>query len=138
MITFTAYGTPIPKGSTKAFFRQGMRFPVVTNDNKRTKPWADTVKCAALDAIGSSNILFPDGPVRIDILFKLPRPKSLSKNVVHHVKKPDVDKLTRAIFDSLTGVIWTDDSQVVDQHSLKTYAADGEMPGAHITIQRKE
>ena len=136
MIQFTAYGVPAPKGSTKAFMRPGMKYPVVTADCKRTKPWAETVKGAAIDAVNGNHIPFPDEAVRIEILFKLPRPKTLPRRVVDHLKKPDVDKLTRAVFDALKGVVWSDDSQVVSQRSDKVYVRGSEMPCAIVRIDK--
>jgi Holliday junction resolvase RusA-like endonuclease len=44
---------------------------------------------------------------------------------------PDLDKLVRAILDSLTGVVWRDDAQVVDIVARKVYA---ETPGVDIAI----
>lgn len=124
MISFTAYGIPAPKGSTKAFFRPGMRFPVVTEDNEYTRPWAAIVKDAALQAAGGpgSAINFQSGfPVLLTVTFHMPRPKSLPKKILFHTKKPDLDKLTRAIKDALTGIVWVDDSQVVILKAEKHY-----------------
>jgi crossover junction endodeoxyribonuclease RusA len=134
MISFTAYGIPAPKGSTKAFMRPGMRFPVVTEDNKHTRPWAAIVKDAARQAIEQNHISFPSGPVSLRVRFYMPRPKSLPKRVTEHTKKPDLDKLVRAVKDSLTGVIWNDDAQVVGLAAYKLYVDDGGMPRAHIDV----
>lgn len=46
----------------------------------------------------------------------------------HHLKKPDVDKLQRAVLDALTGYIWKDDCMVVEVVARKAYsgsAAEG-------------
>lgn len=37
------------------------------------------------------------------------------------ITKPDSTKLVRAVEDALTGVLWGDDAQVVDQHVFKRY-----------------
>jgi crossover junction endodeoxyribonuclease RusA len=133
-ISFVAIGTPVPKGSMKAFMRPGMRFPIVTNDNDKTRPWASAVQNAAIVATKyATEVLFKSGPVSVDVDFYLPRPKSLPNKVTAHCKKPDVDKLLRAILDALKGVIWTDDSQVVDIHGTKHYATI-DMPRAEIHV----
>jgi crossover junction endodeoxyribonuclease RusA len=75
------------------------------------------------------------GPVRLLVAFYLPRPKSLPKKVLHHVKKPDLDKLVRSVKDGLTRVAWKDDSQVVDVKAIKRYAELGTTPHAVITVQ---
>lgn len=139
MISFTAYGIPAPKGSMKAFFRHGMRFPVVTEDNRHTRPWAAIVTDAAIDACDRnstiSGIRFPSGiPIILDVRFYLPRPQSLPRRVWAHCKKPDLDKLTRAVGDALKGVVWHDDSQVVRINASKGYVLNVERPRAEITV----
>lgn len=39
-----------------------------------------------------------------------------------------------AVLDSLTGVVWMDDSQVVDMYGTKRFAELDEQPGAHIKV----
>lgn len=141
MISFTAIGVPAPKGSTKAFYRPGMKFPVVTEDNKHTRPWASDVKTAAMLTMRSAGIFsipYPTEALQIRILFYMPRPKSLPKRVLYHTKKPDLDKLVRAVKDALTGVMWTDDSQVMEISARKVYANEGDHPGARITVGKVE
>lgn len=136
-ISFTAYGTPAPKGSTRAFVPKGWKRAIVTEDNKHTRPWAAIVQDAAIMAGGGAGtaIEFQKGsPVRLEIRFIMPRPKSLPKRVRRHVKKPDLDKLVRAVKDALTGVTWVDDSQVVQVEAEKQYAINGEMPRAEISV----
>jgi hypothetical protein len=137
-IRFTAYGIPAPKGSTKAFYRPGMRFPVVTDDNKHTRPWAVVVKDAAMQVCGGpgSPIVFQHDPVKLIATFHMPRPKSLPKKVRHHIKKPDLDKLLRNVKDSLTGIVWVDDSQVVIVVASKSYVENGYMPRVEILVDK--
>lgn len=137
MIFFTAYGTPAPKGSMKAFMPKGARFPIVTHDNSKTKPWTEAVKWAAINALGSSReIPFKDGPVSIHVAFYFAKPVSLPKKVRHHTKRPDVDKLLRCCLDALKGIVWTDDSQVNEIRATKQYTED--MPRAEIMVTSAE
>src|SRR5439155_21075240 len=67
-----------------------------------------------------------EGPVGIELHFGIPKPKSAPKR--RHVwpdKRPDLDKLTRAVLDALTYVVFAVDSQVVDIAALKDYGAPG-------------
>lgn len=132
-IEFTVLGVPIPKGSTKAFMRPGMRFPVVTNDNAKTKPWATTVTTMAQQHAPPGGPWH--GPVALMVWFTLPRPKSLPKKTVHHVKKPDLDKLVRNIKDALKGVIYRDDAQVVHVEARKSYENPMVPPGVRVRLQ---
>jgi Holliday junction resolvase RusA-like endonuclease len=63
--------------------------------------------------------------------FYVRRPKGLPKRWVHAIKKPDLDKLLRAIGDGLTGVVWRDDSQVISISATKHYGLD---PRVEVTI----
>lgn len=132
-ITFQVRGIPQPKGSTKAFMRPGMKYPVVTNDNLKTKPWAEGVRLVAQQHAPS---LPWDGAVELSVYFFLVRPKSLPKKALHHIKKPDLDKLLRAVKDALKGVIYLDDSQVMEVQAKKTYATNTMAPGVMVVARR--
>ena len=126
-LSFTVYGVPIPKGSTKAFLPKGWTRPIVTNDNAKTKPWQESVVSAAIDAIGSLPLgesATVDGePVVLELAFFLPRPASAPKRVTRQVKKPDLDKLVRCVKDGLTRAgVYRDDSQVVRVVATKEFA----------------
>jgi crossover junction endodeoxyribonuclease RusA len=133
MIAFRVDGIPAPKGSTKAFVVRGRA--VTTEDNARTRPWAALVRDAARESAGTT-IAFPRGvPVRLTAIFDMPRPVSLPKRVIAATKKPDLDKLARAIKDAMTGVVWQDDSQVVALLVSKRYALPGERPGVDVEVE---
>jgi crossover junction endodeoxyribonuclease RusA len=130
MITFTVYGHPEPQGSTKAFIPKGWNRAIITSDNTKLKPWRQELTRAALEA--NRNGLLPlsktngsliarEIPVCVRMDFFLAKPVSTPKRVTRPTKKPDIDKLTRAIFDSLTGTVITDDSQIVEALVGKWY-----------------
>jgi Holliday junction resolvase RusA-like endonuclease len=134
-VEFVVYGVPIPKGSTKAFFRPGMRFPVVTNDNAKSKPWQESVVAAARDAIGAGPPL--DEPVAVAIRFFMPRPKTAPRRVVQPTKKPDLDKLVRCVEDGLTRAgVYRDDSQVVVIIARKEFAGGHSDPAGEHGLPR--
>jgi len=134
-VEFVVYGTPIPKGSTKAFFRPGMRFPVVTNDNAKTRPWQESVVVAARDAIGAGPPL--EEPVAVAIRFFMPRPKSAPRRVVEPIRKPDLDKLIRCVEDGLTRAgVYRDDAQVVLVIARKEFAGGHSDPAGEHGIPR--
>lgn len=77
--------------------------------------------------------------------FYLPRPPSVTiKKRALPIVPPDIDKLCRGLLDGIgqglitgkvgDGIIYGDDSQVVELIARKHYADDRE-PGAIITIQ---
>jgi Holliday junction resolvase RusA-like endonuclease len=56
----------------------------------------------------------------------------VKKTVLEKVTKPDTDKLIRSVLDALTGIVWTDDSQVVEILARKQF---GIQPGVDIIIE---
>lgn len=70
-------------------------------------------------------------PITVDVDFTLSKPKSKPKWKLYPDVKPDLDKLVRAVFDSLSGIIWKDDSLVCELSASKIY---GDNPGADIYI----
>jgi Holliday junction resolvase RusA-like endonuclease len=123
-------GTPVPQGSHKAFIVGG--YARITESNKAVNPWRADVH-AAVRTVTGNHLVFPVEPVALTLLFVMPRRATEPKRVTPpHVRKPDGDKLARAIADSLTGLIYRDDSQVTATTWRKRTASIGEIPGAHI------
>jgi crossover junction endodeoxyribonuclease RusA len=126
-------GTPAPQGSAKAFVIAGKAR--VTHANKNTMPWRTHVTAVAMEhfpAIG-----WPRGEaVQMSVIFMMPRRSAEPKTFTPmHTRKPDLDKLQRAILDALTGVAFEDDSQVVEIHAEKRTARIGDQPGVHIYLR---
>ena len=141
-VTLTVHGLPQPKGSTKAFVPRRWAVnayaagvsprAVVTSDNPKVKGWQLAITAAAVQSRAQSAAF--DGPVSVTCTFALPRPASYPKRVVDHVRKPDLDKLARAVLDALRGVLFGDDATVTELHATKGYAFAGCSPGVVITV----
>src|SRR5437899_3570967 len=128
LISFRVHGLPVPQGSTRAFVVKGK--PVITSTAKGLSSWrrivADVAQRFAPDEPW-------EGPVGIELHFGIPKPKSAPKRRrVWPDKRPDLDKLCRSVLDSLTYVIFADDSQVVDISATKDYGA----PGVVVEVRR--
>jgi Holliday junction resolvase RusA-like endonuclease len=156
-LEFIVYGVAVPKGSTQShayyaknkqtgeLLRNHRGEPILltatSNANPKTKAWADLVKQMAHEHLAT---LPPDARglieagVRITLAFYLPRPKSLPRRVLANLKAPDLDKLVRNVFDSLTQTCFRDDAQVVDLIAMKRYAGPGESPHALIRVEPSE
>ena len=140
VVTFTVEGLPQPKGSTKAFVPKSWamaaaalgRTPraVTTSDNPKAANWQQLIASQAQRAAAGELFV---GPVRVTVIFRLPRPASAPRRVVQHVTKPDIDKLARACLDALTGIVFADDRAVVELRAKKVFAID-HLPGADITV----
>jgi len=124
-LVVTVPGEAVPQGSTRAFIPRGWTRPIITADNTRTKPWRATVASAAIEAQLSQGTwpVVSDRPIRLDVQCYFARPASVSeRRRPMHTVKPDLDKLLRAIKDSLTKILWRDDAQVVSVCVSKAYA----------------
>lgn len=122
---------------------QGSKNPWGGEANKNTKPWRESVAAEAAKVMDEMGLEIITGPVKIEVYFLFSRPKGhygTGRNAsilkagapLHHSKKPDTDKLLRAIGDALTGVVIRDDCQIAEFHGYKYYATRS--PGAEIII----
>lgn len=122
-------GRPAPQGSKRHVGRG-----IMVESSKAVGQWRDDIRSwirAMHDAppIG--------GPVAVQLTFVMPRPASAPKrSTPPAVKRPDVDKLARAVLDAIGSAgLWRDDSQVVDLHAAKRLAELDEKPGVLIEIR---
>lgn len=105
--------------------------------SKNLPRWRALVSAQAAAALAEQRggIMFP-GPVAVVHEYVLYRPSSLSprKPTPPATKRPDLDKLERAVLDAITHIVIADDAAVVGQLSHKRLAEPGEAMGLHISI----
>lgn len=126
-LSFEVSGTPIPQGSKRAWISSTTKQVVMREDaGTRHSTWRNEVTGQARQAmadIGRFGEPFRE-PISCTLTFQFHRPQfhyGTGRNAetikpsapVYPTKPPDLDKLTRAIWDSLTSVVWVDDAQVV-------------------------
>jgi Holliday junction resolvase RusA-like endonuclease len=133
-ISFSIPGTP------KALKRHRHSFK--NNVHRNYDPSADD-KRTFLDLAFEHKPEKPlDCPISIDVVFYFDRPKShfgtgKNKDVLKqnaptwHTTTPDIDNLSKFIFDSFNGVFWRDDSLICQEISQKLYSDN---PSTLITI----
>jgi crossover junction endodeoxyribonuclease RusA len=140
--SFTVFGTAAPQGS-KRHLGNG----VMVESSNRLRPWRNDVRCAAIDNKPTAWDLASS--MQVNLIFWFPRPASHygSKNGMSYLKanapvEPvsarvgDIDKLSRAVLDALTGVAYLDDRQVVNLQARKAYLMGlNAAPYTHITIE---
>lgn len=132
-LRFHVRGLPQPQGSSRAFLPRGWSRPVITCDNPRVAGWRQEAAAACCGVLAAAGWREGDGPLlarpracRVELEFFLPRPASLPKRVGRPCVRPDLDKLVRAALDAWTGLLYADDSQVVEIAAAKLY---GPAPG---------
>jgi len=91
-------------------------------------PWRQAVTHAALTVIDAEQWEKVLGPVEAEFVFHIARPASVKESDRPlPIKPPDLDKLVRAVCDSLTDAgVWGDDGQVVRLTASKVYVPPGE------------
>lgn len=130
-ITFFVHGSPAPAGSKTAFClkkdgRYTGRAIVVDASGKKGKQWRESVSHNARLAMGANPPFI--GALQMTIIFHMPRPqKHYLKSGLrpdapeYHITRPDCTKLLRAAEDAMTGIVYEDDGQIVEQTVKKTY-----------------
>ena len=121
-------GEPRPQGSKKAFQR-GLKI-VLVEANKELPAWREQMRKAF-----EMKMLELDNPfitaVSVSLTFWLTRPKSVKRE--YATGTYDLDKLTRAVLDSLQDKVLTNDNLVVDLTARKNYA-DNHESGVLVTV----
>jgi Holliday junction resolvase RusA-like endonuclease len=139
-------GTPAPKGSGRAMLVDGHARLIAsgsTVNQRQLRAWDTAVREAAAAAIGHvAAPPFVGVAVRLWVTFRLVRPAGhWGKTGVRRSAppfpsmKPDLSKLLRATEDTLTGIVFDDDSRIVAATLAKIWAAPG-TEGATITVER--
>lgn len=131
-------GRPAPQGSKTYLGRRGGR-GVLVESSKAVKPWRADVREAFMSLAPVGEEALPSHvALVVKIVFVMPRPASTPKTraTPPAVKRPDLDKLVRAVLDAIGSAgVWADDSQVVTVHAHKRVAELGEPTGAMIHIE---
>lgn len=130
-LRFAVVGVAKPGGSKRAFAHPSTGRIIVTEDSKN-KPWRQEVAGAGAVAMGERDLFL--GALAVTFTFVRPRPRGhfgTGRNAglvkatapAFPTTRPDVLKLARAAEDALTGIVWRDDSQIVDERLLKVWGA---------------
>ena len=137
IVTFEVEGDPVPK-SRPRFARRG-NF-VQTYTDAKTIDYETHVAMKARQAIGASEPL--QGALTVFLYLRYTIPASYSKKRkeaclrgVEYPKKIDIDNVYKSITDAMNGIVYMDDSQIVETHITKVYA---ETAGANIMVQECE
>ncbi len=136
-VVLEVFGVPEPQGNKTGFVRAGKVVMVEgrrPDARARFASWRDGVTSAARDWQAEHNAPLLDEPCRLRLTFRMPRPATAPKRRHWPDTRPDVDKLTRAVMDALTGVLITNDSRVCELEVRKVFAQDAP-PGVTIVLE---
>lgn len=142
-LRFTVYGIPSPKGSKSAFpIRRktgAMGAVIVEGKTPNQADWLRRVE-AVVQQRAQEGAPILNEPLEAHVTFYLPKPKSAPKTRrTWPDRKPDLDKLTRALLDALTGVLVKDDARFIHEDLWKRFADDDPLdqrPRAEVEVWR--
>tara|TARA_A200000159_G_scaffold68719_1_gene63634 strand:- start:2050 stop:2553 length:504 start_codon:yes stop_codon:yes gene_type:complete len=143
MVEIRVYGIPRPQGSKRHVGRG-----IMVEASKHVGQWRNDVMSAAAAVYRGAPIT---GPVRLEIVFLFPRPKShfgTGRNAdklkasapVHCITRAhgDTSKLIRSTEDAISASsgypVIEDDSQVVKLSCEKRYVTESESCGAYVRV----
>ncbi len=124
-IRFTCEGRPVPQGS-----HTRNRAGAIYDQAKGLATWRTAIRIEALQAKQHENWVELEGGVQLELAFFLLRPPSTKREMP--TVRPDLSKMVRAVEDSLTGVLYGDDGQIVSLFATEYYATHWQ--GVEITV----
>lgn len=135
MVTFKVDVVPVPKGRAR-YVRRGNHISTYTPEKTRT--YEALIKDAARQAMGASEPL--ETPVSLYLYIRVPIPKSCTKKRLEAIsdgsekptKKPDASNILKSVEDGMNGVVYHDDSQIINIHVTKVYSS---LPGVDICVK---
>lgn len=135
MITFKVDANPVGKQRTRYVKRGNF---VSTYTPEKTRTYETLIKEAAKEAMGSSEAL--ETPVSLYLYIRVPIPASATKKRLQAIsdgsekptKKPDASNILKSVEDGMNGVVYHDDSQIINIHVTKVYSS---LPGVDICVK---
>lgn len=135
--TFEIIGEPQGKGRPRFSTRGGF---VKTYTPEKTASYENFVKLCYLNKYRGQKL---DGEIIAEIIAYFSIPNSFSKKKraeaiegkIKPTKKPDTDNIAKTILDSLNGIAFEDDKQVVSLSVKKLY---GEEPKVVVVLENEE
>lgn len=128
-LDFSVTGIPVPQGSMVARIIRG-RPVVMHRDGPDLKAWRKKIGRIAEVHMQFRRPWERGAPVAVDLLFEVPRGATVRRE--RPSVPADIDKLTRAVLDALTRVVFHDDAQVVDLRAHKFYSPT---PGVRVRVR---
>lgn len=132
-ISFNIPGKSLGKGRPRFSTRGGF---VKIYTPEKTASYENFVKVCYLNEFHDFKI---KGEIDAEIIAYFPIPKNFSKKKrqlvlygeIHPAKKPDCDNIAKIILDSLNGIAYEDDKQIIDLKVAKFYSND---PHVNVTL----
>lgn len=136
MIMLTFYMEPCPKAAPRTTFGDGSVHTF--NPDKTTQAMAyikaQAISWANQNGVKNFPLYEPRLPLLMSATFVKSRPKSLPKKVIMPAVMPDLDNYCKLLLDSLKGVIFDDDGQIVGMMLEKEFVQPGGLPRVEVSF----
>ncbi len=141
IVSFVVPGPPVAwsRSGGKAFIGGDGKAHARRFTRPELRSYKAVVQHHALEAFKACNVGPFTGPVRVNMTFKFPCPKS-----AHRKRTPvpeqwstnakDIDNCCKSIMDALNGVAYEDDRQVTWLQAVKRRAAQDDVPAVYVHI----
>lgn len=123
MIQFFIAGLP-KSTQTGSVIRAGKRLIPI----RRGTAWSSVCGLVARQYAPETPL---SGPLGLRLTFVLPRPKK--PKATTPIVRPDLENMVKGLADSWNGVLWADDSQIVELGARKIYGLE---PGVEVEVYR--
>lgn len=137
MIEFTIPGNPQAQGRPRATTRgRGKNKKIMMYDPEDSRNYKQYVALIA-QQYAPKTLYTEQLKVGLKIFREIPKSTTKKDRALYlaglkrPITKPDTDNYTKAVLDALNGIIWKDDSQIVDLHAGKYYSDN---PRVEITV----
>ena len=125
-MTFVVAGEAVPQGRPR-FMRNGHAY-----DPQKSRDYKEQVAFAASWAMRGQSAFQKGTPLKcaITIWHKTParftkeQKKMVENETLRPTSKPDVDNIAKSITDAMNGIVYADDSQIVELICEKYYAVE--------------
>lgn len=126
-LVITIPGVPVPQGRPRLNTWRGRVY-----DPQKSKKEKHRIRAEVALYMRCNRIAMLEGALRVSLQFFLPIPKSFSKKrraacdagSILPTAKPDLDNLAKLVLDACNGVLFTDDSYVVEMVLSKRYSLE--------------
>lgn len=139
-LTFTIPGEPTAQGRPRFSTHGGF---VKAYDPEKSRNYKAYVKLLASEAMQNIGLTLTELPLGVEIIADVSIPASKSKKFKEQalnglqlpIKKPDVDNVAKIILDSISGIVYKDDKQIV---KLTVYKKYSDIPKVEVKIYNVE
>lgn len=128
---FRILGDPKPKQSARHSANSGV---IRSWQPKEVVNATAHIKQQVIQQLPKDFEIYDGVPLNVVITFTFVKPKSIKKNVVEKITKPDLDNLQKLLLDAMQGIVYTNDAHII---ALQSYKIFGDTPLTFVSIYER-